>query len=591
MMSVCAAAPQAQPVSADQPPGEAPASVPASVPDIVPAKVPAGPATASPAQALPNVALSSDLLYKLTKAELEFKQGQWQGPYITMMVTAQQTRDPRLAQRAAEMALAAKQGGEALAAIRLWRELAPNSDEANQYFLGFVVLTDDILETEPVFAQRLKDAKPAALPAAMFQTQQFLSRAKDKLMAFSILERLMAPYGATAEAHMVISQGAFSIGERDRAVREAQKALELKPDSELAVLSLAQVMDDADAIGKQLSAFLDKNPGALEVRSAYARLLVEQKQFEAGRQQFLLLQKAQPDNIVTMYALGIISLQLNDNAVAENYFKQFLAVLAANPDDDRDPSKVLMILSQMAEERGDVKGAIQWLDKIDGREPRAYYDARLRRAQLIARNGDLDGARKALAEIRSDDVNDQAQILLVDAQLLRDGGYTQTAFTVLDNALKRFPDSNELLYDHALAAEKLGRTDVMEASLRKVIAQAPDNQHAYNALGYSLAERNVRLPEAYALVEKALSIAPNDPFIMDSMGWVHFRLGQLGEAENLLRRAYALRSDPEIAVHLGEVLWQKGEKEDAQALWRAARAKDPGNDALKSTLARLNLSL
>jgi len=162
---------------------------------------------------------------------------------------------------------------------------------------------------------------------------------------------------------------------------------------------------------------------------------------------------------------------------------------------------------------------------------------------------------------------------------------------VLGNAIVRFPDNPELLYDYALLAERLDHTDVMETSLRRVMALAPDNQHAYNALGYSFAERGVRLPEAYALIEKALQMAPDDPFIMDSMGWVQFRMGNLPAAEEALRRAYALRADPEIAVHLGEVLWQKGEKAEAQKLWRDAQGKDPKNEALKSTLARLNVSL
>jgi len=142
-----------------------------------------------------------------------------------------------------------------------------------------------------------------------------------------------------------------------------------------------------------------------------------------------------------------------------------------------------------------------------------------------------------------------------------------------------------------LMAEKIGRLDVMEASLRSVMKLAPDNHHAYNALGYSLAERNVRLPEALALVDKAMKMAPDDPFIMDSMGWVQYRLGNLDQAEVHLRRAYALRSDVDIAVHLGEVLWQKGLKADAQKLWREARAKDPQNDTLKSTVARLHPGL
>ena len=540
---------------------------------------------------LPKVELSSDLLYKLTRAEMEFKSGQWQGPYVTMMVAAQQTRDPRLARRASEMALAAKQGPEALAAIRLWRELAPESDEATQFFLGFVVLTDKIEEAEPIFAERLANAPPGARGVALFQMQQILSRSNDKLYAYSMVTRLVEPYLDMFEAHLVLAQGALSIGERERAIREANKALAIKPNSELAALTLAQVTGEPEAANKVLAAFLQKNPDAVEVRGAYARLLVEQKQLEPAREQFLLLLKSQPDNVGGLYALGIVALQLEDTKGAEQYFKRFLAVLEKNPGDTRDPFKALMILSQIAETRGDTAGAIAWLDKVDNSASAGYVEARLRRAQLIARGGNLDAARKALTEIETDDPASQAQVLLVDAQFLRDAGYVQSAYTVLENALLRFPDNPELLYDYALLAERLDKFELMEASLRRVMALAPDNQHAYNALGYSLAERGLRLEEAHALIEKALQMAPGDPFIMDSMGWVQFRMGNLAAAENALRRAYAVRSDPEIAVHLGEVLWQKGDKAEAQKLWREAQGKDPKNDALKSTLARLNVSL
>ncbi|OEZ95103.1 beta-barrel assembly-enhancing protease [Janthinobacterium sp. HH107] len=540
---------------------------------------------------LPKVELSSDLLYKLTKAEMEFKSGQWQGPYVTMMVAAQQTRDPRLARRASEMALAAKQGSEALAAIRLWRELAPDSDEATQFFLGFVVLTDKIEEAEPIFAERLANAPQGARGVALFQMQQILSRSNDKLYAYSMVTRLVQPYLDMFEAHLVLAQGALSIGERDRAIGEANKALAIKPNSELAVLTLAQVTGEPEAAGKVLAAFLQKNPDVVEVRGAYARLLVEQKQLEPAREQFLLLLKSAPDNVGALYALGIVALQLEDTKGAEQYFKRFLAVLEKSPGDTRDPFKALMILSQIAETRGDTAGAIAWLDKVDNSASSGYVEARLRRAQLIARGGNLDAARKALTEIETDDPASQAQVLLVDAQFLRDAGYVQSAYTVLENALLRFPDNPELLYDYALLAERMDKFERMEASLRRVMALAPDNQHAYNALGYSLAERGLRLEEAHALIEKALQMAPGDPFIMDSMGWVQFRMGNLAAAENALRRAYAVRSDPEIAVHLGEVLWQKGDKAEAQKLWREAQGKDPKNEALKSTLARLNVSL
>lgn len=246
---------------------------------------------------LPKVELSSDLLYKLTKAEMEFKSGQWQGPYVTMMVAAQQTRDPRLARRASEMALAAKQGSEALAAIRLWRDLAPESDEATQFFLGFVVLTDKIEEAEPIFAERLANAPQGARGVALFQMQQILSRANDKLYAYAMVTRLVQPYLDMFEAHLVLAQGALSLGERERAIGEANKALAIKPNSELAALTLAQVTGEPEAAGKVLATFLQKNPDAVEVRGAYARLLVEQKQLEPARDQFLLLLKSQPDNV------------------------------------------------------------------------------------------------------------------------------------------------------------------------------------------------------------------------------------------------------------------------------------------------------
>jgi tetratricopeptide (TPR) repeat protein len=581
LLSACALA---------QPPAPAQPAVSDPAPPAAPEAEAAADA-AAPEEHLPNVALTSDLLYKLMKAEIEFRNGSWQGPYLTMLTAAQQTRDPRLARRAAEMALASRQGGESMAAIRLWRELAPDSEEAAQYYLGLVILSDNIGEAEPIFRSRLQQATPATRGLAMFQVQQLLSRAKDKGAAAAMLERLMAPYGNTFEAHVVLAQTAFGRGAAELAVKEARTALSLKPDSEIAVLTLAQVTDDEAQVTAVLEKFIAANPGAREVRAAHARLLVSQKQYARARDEFLALLKVQPDNLGTLYALGLMSMQLDEPAAAERYFNRFVDVLAAHPDDQRDPSRVLMILSQLAEERGDLKAATQWLEKIDANDPRAYFSAQIKRAQLIGKQGDLDGARRFLATLKADEPSEQAQIVLAQGQILRDAGKLEEAYQQFEAGAKQFPANPDLLYDFALVAERTGRPEVMEKALREVMVQAPDNHHAYNALGYSLAERNVRLQEAYQLIDKAMKMAPDDPFIMDSMGWVLYRLGNLAEAEAQLRRAYKLRSDPEIAVHLGEVLWQKGQKADAQKLWREARAKDPKNDTLKNTLARLHLSL
>jgi tetratricopeptide (TPR) repeat protein len=425
----------------------------------------------------------------------------------------------------------------------------------------------------------------------MFQMQQLLMRARDKDQASAMIERLVAPYGNTMEAHVVLSQAAFGRGAKADALREAQAAVALRPDSEIAVLTLAQATEDEGKIIESLGKFLAAHPDAREVRSARARLLVNQKQFDQARQEFLVLLKAQPDNPATLYALGVLSTQLNDNPGAEKYLARFVDALAKSEDEEHDPSKAMLILSQLAEERGDLKTALQWVDKIPADDPKIALSGQLRRAQLIAKQGDLPGARKLLATLKPDDEASQAQLIATEAALVRDAGKLDEAYALMEAATKRFPANTDLLYDFALLAEKAGRLDVMEATLRQVMAQAPDNHQAYNALGYSLAERNVRLQEAFQLIDKAMKMAPGDPFIMDSMGWVQYRLGNLNEAEAQLRRAYTLRNDPEIAVHLGEVLWHKGQKAAAQKLWREARAKDPQNDALRATLTRLHLSL
>jgi len=539
----------------------------------------------------PNVNMTPAMMVQLMNAELAFKKGDWQGPYLTLMSLAQQTKDPRLAKRAAEMALAAKQADDALAAVKLWRQYAPNSDEANQYYLGLVVLSDNLAEAESALKQRLAEATPGARGLVMFQAQQLMLRAKDKEAAIAVLERLVAPYGNMMEAHVVLAQSALARGAKEDAVREARTALQIKPDSEIAILTLAQVTEGDEQSAKVLADFLQAHPDAKEVRTAYARLLVNAKQYEAARREFLVLDKAQPDNPGTLYALGILSMQTNDNKTAEQYFTRFVEVMEKAPEEERDPSKAVLILSQLAEERGDIPAALGWLDRLDTPDPKIQFGSDLRRAQLTAKQGDLAGARKLLGTLKPEDPAEQAQVVLVDAQLLREAGKNQEAYKLMEQGLKRFPDNTDFLYDFALMAEKMGKTGVMEKSLRQVIAKAPENHQAYNALGYSLADRNVRLKEAYQLIDKAQKMAPNDPFIMDSMGWVQYRLGKLDEAETQLRKAYQLRNDPEIAVHLGEVLWKKGQHDDARKLWREARAKDPKNDALKSTLNRLRASL
>ncbi|WP_211462608.1 tetratricopeptide repeat protein [Collimonas silvisoli] len=542
-----------------------------------------------PEEHLPSVALTKEILFKVLSSEIAYQRGNWQSAYVTLLGAAQQTRDPRLARRAAEMALSAKQANEALVAIRLWRELAPDSEEATQYYLGFIMLSNNLAEARPILEKRLLDAPPQARGVMMLQIQRLLARAQDKPGAFSLLEQLVAPYTSMSEAHLALAQEAFSIGNSTRAQEEAKIALNLKPDSELAILTSAQVAADNNDVERILTDFLKKYPGSREVRVAYARTLIDQKQYEKARSQFEILLKSDKQDATTLLALGLLNAQIGDLKAAERYLISYIDQLNKHPEEARDSTQALLILAQIAADRNDIDSALKWLAQVEPGD--AYLDAQLRRAQLLSKRGDLDGARRVLTEIETNGEREKTQVTQVEAQLLREANHPQEAFKVLETALKAQPDNADLLYDYAMAAEKLNNLSAMESALRKLIALAPENQQAYNALGYSLADRNIRLPEALTLIQKALTLAPQDPFIVDSMGWVQYRLGNLNEAETRLRNAYSLLPDPEIGVHLGEVLWVKGQKTDAQKLWREVHQKDPQNDALKNTLVRLGAKL
>jgi Flp pilus assembly protein TadD len=276
---------------------------------------------------------------------------------------------------------------------------------------------------------------------------------------------------------------------------------------------------------------------------------------------------------------------------AESYLSKYIQTLGDQPDRERDSTQALLVLAQIAEDKNDTTAALKWLEKIEPDNQGSYISATLRRAMLLAKAKDPEAARALLqqAEVRNDD--DRAKLTVGEAQLLRDAGRLDDALRMVADALELNKNNIDLLYEHAMLAERAKQFDLMERELRKLIKVAPDNQHAYNALGYSFADRNVRLQEAFDLISKANQIAPNDPYILDSLGWVEFRLGRLEQALKTLQRAYEIKADAEIAAHLGEVMWKMGRQDEAKKLWRTANDKDPKNETLRATLQRLQIKL
>lgn len=493
-----------------------------------------------------------------------------------------------------EVARDADQGAPALAAIRLWRELDPKAPEANQYYLRFIVFSENLDEVHNALKGVLSKAEPAERGYAILQIQQIMRFSKDKAAAFTVMESLLAPYKEWIEARLALAFSAWSKGDTARALQEVRAARAIKPASEEAMLTHALVLGDSKLANQEMADFLAVYPNAKEVRLKLVRGLVEQRQYTQARREYEVLLKTDPKNPALLYGLGVVAFFERDLATAEASFVGYIESVKDDPQaEGRNVSSVYSYLAQIAEERGDTSGALKWLTQMstsDSRETN-QFGVQVRRANLLGKSGNVAQARALLKGLRADSTDNKVLLILTEAQILRNANQNKQAYGVLEAALKQFPNNTDLLYDFALIAEKLDRWQIMERSLRLVIQISPGESQAYNALGYSFAERNIRLPEAMALIEKALQISPDDPFILDSMGWVQFRLGKLSEAEAFLRRSYGLRSDAEIAVHLGEVLWQKGQKEEAQKFWREAKSKDPKNDTLKSTLSRLNVSL
>lgn len=315
------------------------------------------------------------------------------------------------------------------------------------------------------------------------------------------------------------------------------------------------------------------------MRIAYIRMLMEEKEFDQGREQFQALEQANPSNPDIALAIGLLSAELDDLGNAEKYFKRALQL------GFEDTGAVYFNLGRIYElSQQDAKAMDAYRNVTNGDR---YLPAQVRYAFLLAKRDGVPAARRYLKTVQISDQQQRTQLLISEAQLLRDHDDFRGAYDLLDAYLRKYPEQVELLYDRALMADKIGKPDVLERDLRKLIQLKPDNAHAYNALGYSLAERGEQLPEALALIQKAIELSPDDPYILDSLGWVYYRMGNPRKGIKYIKLAFDTRSDPEIAAHYGELLWISGARQDAEKIWRAALTKHPDNELLLDTVKRL----
>ena len=520
-------------------------------------------------------------LYDMLLGEIAQQRGDYEFAAKTYLELARKSGDPRAARRAVEVANQGRLPDLALEAAQTWYQLEPQSTPALSVVASLLVSTRKVDEAQPYLA-KLLEAEGVDLERGYLQLNRLLAGNPDKAANLRVVRNLAARHPELAPSHLAIAQAAAAANDERLALAESRRATEIKPDWEAPAIFEAQLLQkrsNAEA-AKRLAQFVEKNPSSRQGRLAYARALMADKRVAEARKQYEALLADNPNDSDLIYTIGVLAYQLKDYALAEDNMKRLIAL-----PDYRDPDGARFLLGQIAEEQKQWPRAIQWYDEIqDGEHALA---ARLRTANAIAKQGKLDAARQYLHKSAEDHPGQEVQFTVADAQLLREANRTQDAYQLLSDALKGDPEQPELLYDLALTAEKMERFDLLESNLRKLIEVKPDHAHAYNALGYSFAERNLRLPEARKLIEKALEISPEDYFIIDSLGWVLYREGDLKGAARELRRAYSGRPDAEIGAHLGEVLWMLGERDEARRIWDESLKAGPDNETLNKTIKRL----
>ncbi|MCL2644213.1 MAG: tetratricopeptide repeat protein [Betaproteobacteria bacterium] len=528
----------------------------------------------------PAQELSAETLQDFLLAEIAASRGQFRESAQIYISLARDTRDPRIAHRAAYIASHAKDPQLTAEAARLWVEIAPNSREARN-FADYVERghSPSIDRVREALARTLAQ-NPEKLAPNLMGLNRALSKAENKDATRNLINRVTEPYLAHPEAHFARAQAAFIAKRPMEATGALDRALELRQDWLPALMLKTHILVEAGAADQavvMLKASLAREPENRELRIAYARSLIAANQFAAARDEFNTLLAATPDDRDLLYTIGMLSAEIGDTATAEPLLKKVLVF--GHPQADL----VRLQLGKMAADRGEHAAARKWFDEVS---PGGYTaDARVRSARSLAKEGRLDEARKLLRDAPNPDI--QRRYLFAESQLLADAGHAQQAFELIENALRAHPDDNDLLYESAMLAERIGMYEVMEGRLRKLIALSPEHAHAYNALGYSLADRGQRLEEAEALIVRALEILPRDPYILDSMGWVRFKRGDLPGALKWLEQAHTIRADPEIAAHLGEVLWLLNRGDEARRILDNAQVANPSNETLKETIRRL----
>ncbi len=526
----------------------------------------------------PKIELTEDIMFKVLVAEIAGQRGKIDIAVENYLDLARTTRDPVVVERATRVAIYARNNEAAYEAAQLWLELDPENPDAHQVLTVMTLRQGDI-DQALYHLEVIMKASHGQLDQKLWMIANFLGREEDQLVVLQLMERLMEKHMDDVDAMYAFANVSARMGNFDRAKDLLKRVLEIKPENDSAALTyiaLLQKTGDINTALNWLETALKNRDNDFNLRIAYARLLTEAKRFDDARDQFEKLSAKSPNNDDVLYALGLLYLQVNKLDEAEQYFLQ-LSKLKKRVFDSN------YYMGRIAEERKELDKASDLYQGVHGGEN--YFDARIRLSLILAKQGEIE---KALGNIRSiQKTKGINRLILIQAEgeiLIEEKRY-QEAMDVFNKAIEE-ESHPDLLYSRAMLAEKMDRLDVLEADLKAVLDQDADNATALNALGYTLADRTDRFEEAYGYIKRAYEISPNDFYILDSLGWVLYRMGRLDEAVDYLQQALKLRNDPEIAAHLGEVFWVMGNKQAAKEVWETALKGTPADDRLLEVIER-----
>lgn len=549
------------------------------------------------AEPAPDIELTGETLFQILSADFAAQRGAWATAINIGLEVARSTRDPRLARRALEYALAGDNLPQAWDAARLWAELAPYDEEAVQAEMMLAAANGNTEQLVHTLRLQIQDSPDKA--EAVVQAQQILSRLTDKTQAFMLLDEMIgADLMRLPEARAALAQAAYEAGDHQRALAEARVALSLRPDWDLAagmVLQFGLDIEPAQVLASTRS-YIVRHPDARELRLGLVSALVQRDDYEGALRELQAMSRHSPEDFELLYLHGAISYEAGRPRDAEKWLNEYIQVESGRrraSRDEFDPTSSLsdaqFLLARIAEEEGRYDRAYEILGQIQS--PDGLFLGQMRQALVRAKQGRIDEAIAVLDAARPEDEREQMLLALTRGQILREAGRIDAAVRALEAASMALPDSTEIRYDLAMLYERQDRIADLEYQLRRIIALDPTHAHAYNALGYTLADRNMRLDEAEQLISRALQLEPNDASILDSMGWVLYRQGDRARAIEFLRRAWQSRPEAEVGIHLGEVLWADGQRQEATEVWREVASEDPDNKLLQDTLRRLGASL